>query len=341
MKLVLFLGCLFVSSLFSCSSEKQEERIEVTDILTLDSAEVVYDFVDKYPVSLSKIDSLLYVISIKSDTCMSVINLNTKNMLCSFGPVGHGDNDLLNPNFILSIDSDDLLLDVGNLRRIVDVDYYEQDSIVMNDLEYPDLIFLSSELNMSDKYIVGRKIDAYDDSMFFIYNKKKEKIISVSCFPMLNYSILDYNYTYSSVLALNENKERIISGMYFFDMFHIYDLSGNRLKTIKFSDDCYPQVDRDLGRIDFTKKYNGIVRAYPTQNYCYLLRMINRNAKGFPQYMLVQMDWEGCIRRCYMFNDSVSGQFLVDEVHNKIYIIKNYIDDDGEEVFSIVSYKLE
>ena len=54
--------------------------------------------------------------------------------------------DLLNPNFILSIDSDDLLLDVGNLRKIVDIDYWKKDSIVMNDLKYPSLIFLSSEL---------------------------------------------------------------------------------------------------------------------------------------------------------------------------------------------------
>lgn len=330
----------FLFILFSCNSKDYKKELIPTDFLLLDSAEVVYEYVDKYPVSLAKRDSFLFVINIKSDTCMSVINLNTKEMMCSFGPVGHGDNDLLNPNFILSIDIDDLLLDVGNLRRIVDVDYWGKDSIVMNEQEYPDLIFLASELNFSDKYIVGRKIDAYDNNMFFIYNRDEKQINSIPCFPKLSNLVLDYNYTYASVLALNEEKERIISGMYFFDMYHLYDLSGNRLKTIKFSDNCYPHIDKGTGRIDFAKGYNGLVRAYSTQEYCYLLRMIYSNVDESPQYMLVKLDWEGDMQQCYMFENNVSGQFCIDENNNKVYIIENHIDDDGEEIFSIVAYKL-
>lgn len=336
-----FLSLFLLLVLFSCDSEEHMEKVEVADFLLLDSAEVIYEYVDKYPVSLAKQDSLLYVINVKSDTCMSIINLNTKDELCSFGTVGHGDKDLLNPNFILSVDNDQLLLDVGNLRRIVDVDYRGKDSVIMNDLEYPDLIFLASELNMSDKYIVGRKIDAYDDNMFFIYNKDENRIHSVPCFPELHYSLSDYNYTYASVLALNEGKERIVSGMYFFDMYHLYDLLGNRLKTIKFSDECYPHIDKKSGRIDFSKGYTGVIRAYATSNSCYLLRMIFNNVKEPPQYMLVQMDWEGNVQKCFMFKDNVSGQFCVDEVKNKVYIIKNHIDDDGEEIFSVMAYNLK
>lgn len=327
--------------MFSCDFEKHKEGIDLANLLLLDSAEVIYEYPDKYPISLAKRDSLLYVINIKSDTCMSVINLNTKDELCSFGSVGHGDKDLLNPNFIQSITSNKLLLDVGNLRRIVDVDYRGKDSIVMNDMEYPDLIFMASELNMSDKYIVGRKVDAYDDNMFFIYDRNKNEINTVPCSPNLHYSILDYNYTYASVLSLNEEKGRIVSGMYFFDMFHLYDLSGNRLKTIKLSDDCYPHIDRESGRIDFSKGYNGVVRAYATSNSCYLLRMIMNGLKDAPQYMLIRMDWEGEVQQCFMFKNNVSGQFCVDEVKDKVYIIENHIDDNGEEIFSVMAYDLK
>lgn len=341
MKLLIRTYFFLILTLFSCDVEKHNECTDLTNLLLLDSAEVIYEYQDKYPISLAKQDSLLYVINIKSDTCMSVINLNTQEELCSFGSVGHGDKDLLNPNFILSINSNKLLLDVGNLRRIVDVDYRGKDSIVMSDMEYPDLIFMASELNISDKYIVGRKVDAYDDNMFFIYDRSKKEINTVPCYPDLHYSVLDYNYTYASVLALNEEKGRIVSGMYFFDMFHLYDLSGSRLKTIKFSDDCYPHIDRESGRIDFSKGYNGVIRAYATSKSCYLLRMIMNDLKEAPQYMLIRMDWEGEVQQCFMLKNNVSGQFCVDEENNKVYIIENHIDGDGEEIFSIMSYNLK
>ena len=326
---------------FSCSSRPNIERIECYETSELHSVDIIYEFDDKYPVSLAKRDSLLFVIQIKSDTCLSVINLNNRKELCSFGTVGHGDVDLLNPNFIQSIDDGSLLLDVGNLRKIVDIEYIDSDSIKMTNLDYPDSIFISSELNMSDNYIVGRKVDAYDKDMFFIYDKNRNVKKSVTCYPLYHSFIKDFNYTYASVLALNETKGRIVSGMYFFDIFHVYDLAGNRLMTFKFSDDCYPSIDRKSGRIDFSKGYNGIVRSYSTQGYCYLLRMMNKDLNELPQYMLVQMNWEGHICKSYLLSGDILGQFCVDEKTNKVYFIKNSTNAKGEEIFSIVSYGMK
>ena len=314
--------------------------IDNLDVTLLDTSEIIFEFNDKYPGSLFKRDSLLFVIQIKSDTCLSVINLNNKEIICSFGTVGHGENDMLNPNFILTLGNENLLLDVGNLRRIVRVGNVCEDSVNMINIEYPDSIFISSELNLSDNYIVGRKVDAYDKDMFFVYDRKTNTKLSVPCFPSIQSPIKDYNYTYAPVLALNELKGRIIAGMYFFNMFHVYDLFGNRLNTFKFSNDCYPTIERKSGLIDFSKGYNGIVRAFPTQDYCYLLRMLNKRMNKSTQYMLMKIDWNGKVKGNYIFKDNVLGQFCVDEEENKLYIIKNHIEETGEEIFSVVSYDL-
>lgn len=44
--------------------------------------------------------------------------------------------------------------------------------------------------------------------------------------------------------------------------------------------------------------------------------------------------------KAYKFMDNVSGQFCVDEKENRIYIIKDYVNDDENEIFSLVRYSL-
>lgn len=42
----------------------------------------------------------------------------------------------------------------------------------------------------------------------------------------------------------------------------------------------------------------------------------------------------------YKFADKVSRQFFIDEDTEKIYIIRNYVNSDGSEIFAAVSYQL-
>ena len=44
---------------------------------------------------------------------------------------------------------------------------------------------------------------------------------------------------------------------------------------------------------------------------------------------------------CCVFKNNVSGQFYVDEVNNKVHIIENHIDDNGEEISSVIAYYLK
>lgn len=336
-----YLLVIIVFLLFSCNKQNNTyNSIDISNPTTLDSAEVIYNFDDKYPISITIKDSLLYTICTNSDTCLYIIDLRTKNLMTSLGHIGYGPNDLINPNFILSTTHSKILLDVGSLKKIIRIDCQQKKFELKEDIPYPDSIFISSELNLSKNYIVGRKVNSEKGNMFFIYNRKNNHIFEADYFPSLTTDVKDKNYVYAPCLTMNETQNRIIAGMYFFDMFHIYDFSGNRINTFCFSEDYKPDIDDETGFLDLSNGYSGIVRTYPTENFCYLLRNTIIPEKGEVS-MLIQIDWNGKLIHSYLFKDHVLGQFYVDEKYRKIYIIRNQIQPDDKEIFSIVAYSLK
>ena len=339
MKIILLVLYLFL--MLSCSSVKDEfSFIDLSKSTILQSSETILKFDDKYPTSIKVVDSLLFVIQVKADTCIDVFNLFTKQKIKSLGPIGHGDNDLINPNFILSADNNKVLLDEGNLKRILEIKY-DTDSMQLKEyIPYPEPIFISSETNFSKNYIVGRRIDAIDGKMFFIYNRTTDEVSEVDCFPKLEEPVSDYNYTFAPTITFNEQQNRIIAGMYFFDMIHIYDLEGKRINTFTFSEKSIPTVNKNTKMLELENGYSGFIRCFPTEDYCYLLRITANLTKEESETMLIQIDWNGNLVNSYRFMDNVSGQFYIDESVHKIYIIRNSWNSTDGEVFEIVSYNL-
>lgn len=331
---------LAVISIACNNLNETHKRIDLSNSILVDSNEVVYIFEDEYPVSLSIKDSLLYVIKIKSDYCMTIINLNTRKEIKSFGHKGYGPNDLIGPNFVLSTDNDAVIVDDGNLKRILQIKYATDNMQISDHIEYPNQIFISSEINISNNYIVGRKLDALEGKMFFVYNRNTENIIETEYCPKLSIRVLDSNYTYASTIGLNEQKNSIIAGMYFFDMFHVYDLKGNRINTFYFSEKSIPDVDKKNKTLDLSDGYSGVIRIFTTKEYCYLMRISTQASDTEPQMMIIQIDWDGKLINAYRFKDNISGQFYVDETNRKIYLIKNYINSVGNDIFAIVAYKV-
>lgn len=175
---------LFLLFLDSCVSEENEFIcIDLSNAQDLESTEIICEFEEKYPVALTVKDSFVCVIQVKSATCMFVLNLNSGKIMTTFGTVGHGEDDLLNPNFILSTDQTDVLLDVGNLGKLIKVNYVDSCVEVSEYATYPDPLLISSELNFSDNYIVGRKVDAYEKNM--------KNLCNIPCYPELKYPIAD------------------------------------------------------------------------------------------------------------------------------------------------------
>lgn len=340
-RVLYFIFCVFI---FSCTSVDDDfDFVDLSKSTTLQSPETILRFDDKYPVSVKVKDSLLFVIYVKADTCVEVYNIETKRKIKSLGPVGHGADDLINPNFILSADNDRVLLDEGNLRKIVEIAKDDAGDMRLKDyIPYPDSLLISSETNLSEKYIAGRKVDANDGNLFIVYNRDTGKILEAECPFTLNEPIADYNYTFASIVALNERQNRIMVGMYFFDLVHVYDLEGKHINTFKFSERCIPDVNKNTRRLALENGYSGFIRCFPTEKYCYLLRMTTDPAAGKTEKMLVQTDWNGNLVHSYRFADNVSGQFYIDEPTHRLYIIRNSWDAAiNEEVFEIVSFKLK
>lgn len=170
-------------SLLSCNPvEKSFDLIDLSKPVILESPEILLEFDDKYPVSIKVMDSLLFVIYVKADTCIDVYNMETKQKIRSLGPAGHGPDDLMNPNFILSVDNDKVLLDESSLKKILEIQNDTDGMQLKEFIPYPESILMSSETNLSDNYIVGRQVDGTEGKMFFIYNRAKGNFSEVNRF---------------------------------------------------------------------------------------------------------------------------------------------------------------
>lgn len=336
---------LIVYFLFSCQSERDNFiYLNLSESLTLTNPETHFAFNDKHPVSIKIKDSLAYIIQIQADMAIIILDLKTKKIINNLGQIGYGPDDLLNPNFILTIQNNisDIILEESNLKKIVKIEKSEvQEEFRLKEyIEYPNSLYISSEMNMSKNYIAGRKVGMGEEKMFYIYNRNDESLITIDNYPRIGGSTSDPNYTFAPCIALNEEKDRVIAGMYFFDMFHLYDLSGKKINTFCFSEDCIPKVDKINKKLDLRNGYSGIVRVYPTTDYCYLIRISTYPEMENITSMLIQIDWNGHMVNSYIVPDDISGQFYIDERSNKFYTIRNFIDSEGNDIFDIVSYKL-
>lgn len=105
--------------------------------------------------------------------------------------------------------------------------------------------------------------------------------------------------------------------LFLFAIIFFYDLSGHRINTFSFSEYCIPRVNKETRQLDFQQEYSGIIRVFPTEKYCYMLRMTTEIESSSAQFMLIQTDWDGQLINSYRFKDKVCGQFYVDEQKRK------------------------
>jgi len=338
-KLIAFISICV--AIIACRDSKSDYAIAdlSQNISVLKPKEILYSFDDAWPASVAIKDSLIYIIKVQSDTCISVLNMNTKTILCNFGIVGHGPNDIISPDFISTVDNASIFIEDTPTQNIMTIERdVNNEAFILNKyIDYPNKIYPSGETNLSEHFIVGRRIRV--GKMLYIYNRITESIKEVDYYPIIKELKHDPNYIYAPTLALNESKNRIIAGMYLFDMFHVYDLDGNRLKTIAFSDVSIPSFDSKDMMADIQKCKAGITRSFSTRDYCYLLRIIGDRIIDDLQFMIIKVDWDGNVVKTYRINEKIEGQFYVDESSDKLYAIRHIILDQ-QELFEIALYQL-
>ncbi|MDR0725258.1 MAG: hypothetical protein LBF59_04530, partial [Prevotellaceae bacterium] len=333
---------------FSCKNDEVVlHHIDVSQATTLASPETLYSFTDKYAIGVSVRDTVAFVMQAKSDTSLTAINIKTKSIIQSFGVSGYGPNDICDPIFMSSIDYPDVLLQdsrLVNKFHKIDFDGNLNRYTVSKFMIYPVTILPSAESNISKNFISGRKIGE-GEKMFYIYDRNKDSVIIIDYYPPMNLNKeLDLNHIYAPSVSLNEGKNRIIIGMYYFDMFQVYDLSGNRLKTCCLSDNCIPKFYKsDNMQTVLRQCEKGLIRSFATRDYCYFLR-ITRDFSSDDDTnpsTLIQINWDGELINAYHITDEVLGHFYIDEQSRKMYIVRHRLVPDiyVNEVYDIVSYQ--
>jgi hypothetical protein len=326
----------------SCKKEGEEfTRLDLSETSILNISEHFFEFDDKHPVSIHVKDSFAFILQVQSDTCVIVLNLNTKQVIQYLGAVGFGPGDLIRPDFITSVDNPDVLIEDGNLKKMwkIEADKKQNNFVFNKFADYPEKIFPSGENNVSENFIVGRKVGR--GKMFYVYNRNTDSIIDIDFFPVIKDLKHDPNYIYAPALALNEEKNRIVAGMYFFDMFHLYDLNGKRIRTFCFSENPVPTLNSGDMTSDLENCRARIIRAFPTENYCFLLRIVQQSpADDITENTLIQIDWDGNLINTFHVKDAMEGWFYIIENERKMYAIRHVIKGDEDEIYEIVSYEL-
>lgn len=320
-----------------------EVLISNSEFKDLRSPHLIKCFGEKLPVSVEFYDSLLYVVMAKSDTCIYIYNLKDYKLEGTLGKLGHGPNDILSPNLMMN--SNALKKQLGG------VVYYDLNTKLVylakekNQLtpitKINDNMSPAKDISMGNRYWIGQKIVHNSESLCQIYDSETNVIQAIETYPKIEDidNRVDRNYLYSSKIVFNENKYRIVIGMYFWDLIQVYDLIGNKIKTFSLVQDY--DAESSMRRMFEEEDYVGFNQIYATENYCYLRRVLtNGKSRRAEKMQIVKMDWDGNIITVYRLDDLMVGGFTVDENNNTIIGIVQTENDEMDEYYNIVLYEL-
>jgi hypothetical protein len=351
MKKKLFMETIFsillVSLLLSCGNEKEPEYtyIDLSNPVVLDSPETLIEFDDTHPVDLMVKDSMVFIVQVQTEFLMGAFNLNTKEIKY-FGRSGQGPGEFIStPDFILTPDADVLVNDnAAILKKIV------TNNGTVEVVKTEQLKISGAQYNFSDNFIVAYHAGQPNKKMFFIYNKNTDSVIYTDFYPKMNLESTTadpfyISYLYSPNLGLNEEKNRIAVGMYYFDMFYLYDLTGKRIKSFCFSKNCIPDIGLENPN-EWRKSIGGfIVNIVHGKDYCYFVRISKKTSEdgseNEDEMLIVQVNWDGELIKTYKFTDEISSRIDIDEKNRKLYAIRHYITEKDEEFYALVTYNLE
>lgn len=355
MKIDIFALLMILMSIVSCKNEKKlkyetftDSYFDLSKSASIEVSDTLLRFIDKNPIGVSLVDSNLFVICAQSDTTIIAYDIKRGIKVNGFGIVGSGPEDVIEPSFVLSVENEYCYLEDASTKKLLRIDKSKTGEFYLSKFaEYPAEIFPSSNLNMSAEYFVGRQVGS-NETMFNIFNRKSKNMINVDFYPKLH-GVEDVNYYCASNVILNAPKNRIVTGMYFIDMCQIYDLKGNLLKLVYFSEQFIPKTDQKRKILDLSQGYSGIQRVFPTKDACYLLRVtelpvfnsVGEYISSKKDFILIKLNWDGQVEKSFVIKDKIQGQFYIETSTNMMYAIRHSAESTDREYYDIVSYKIE
>lgn len=338
--------CIVESLLLSCTTQSNDPYIDLSQSEPLDHPVLLFRFNNKVPIDIAVKDSLAILLFYKEDTCGAIYNLNTKKKISSFGIVGNGPGEITGINFLVNkneaLQKDSICFYDMNQGRLLAASIQPNNHFELQNIRNsPNALYSSYNQNIANNLMVARRVRD-DGYMFFIYNMENQDIKNIEYYPKIsNLDIRARKSTYAPRLALNEAKGKIIAGMYYLDLIHIYKINGEREKTIYFSKQWMPPVEKN--KIDFRSRYTGSTGIFPTDKYCYVLRRQLSTVKTakIVNTHLIQLDWNGNLIKSYALKgDFVPGLFIHEE-QNIMYAIQINIESDNAEYYDVVKYDLK
>ena len=338
------MGVFCLLLLVSCDNSKSKQMHAVnlnvnsskTDLQLFDTLVVCKE---EYPRSMNVFGDWLCVTMAKSDTCLYLYDKKSGELVKRMGIIGMGPEDVMLPEFVKNAQN-------MNPERLMMYDLNAKKYFFLNkNASFDDFSPLNTQyagmnsLNITERYIVGHQISG-ENSLFQIVKKDSKEVKSVDFYPELPNSVTDkikrhLNYLYSPHIMCNEEKNRIVVPMYFFDLIQIYDFNGDLLKIVNLggNDDYVKNINHVLYKED----YRGCSQCYLTKDFCYLSRDLYDGKTGKKvENEILKMDWDGNIVQTIKLSVTLAASFCVENDHTLYLIVQNIVDD--EEEYLILSY---
>ncbi|MCY4778303.1 BF3164 family lipoprotein [Sphingobacterium sp. UT-1RO-CII-1] len=339
--LALIFSILLTITLVSCTSDKQWIfiNLEEEESNTLEIKEKILSLNDVLPIGLEYQDSVLFINLARSPQALMALSLEKKMLIDSFGNIGQGPEELLNPEFTTrTIDGYPALYDI-HTKKMMNILYQGNNYLLNNISNFPAEIFPASDIALSPDYITGRDLQS-PDSMFFIYNKKDKEKISIPFYPTLKNLKSRKDYFFAVRTAINQNKNKVIAVNYFMNLIHLYNLKGEHLRSLAFSKTPIPNINSKTKEINLEAEYTGIQALFPLKDYIYIL-IKTKNSPTKQNAILAKLDWQGTLIKSFIIHQNIIGGFCINENTSTLYAITQELDQDFLEIHNIVSYKID
>lgn len=358
MKYIFFLLIFFLSS--SCFEKKNYNEVSLnseifglpeTDFLQIDKMKFpVIELKGKHQILEDEfVEMKGYAFLQKSDSFLIFMNANArKDHIClvyslpdfkfhkKIFKYGYGPEEFSR----IRVRFNDTSNKKGNRGYLYDLNYCNYYSIDKDFKLVKTKEFTNFEFEFIEPYFLN-------DTTIYYTNKAEQKGANIyrtsisSGYPgnpLIDLQILpdvDFFYTYRIDYAINENKNRIMYGYYFFNEVRVHDLNGNLLRKVIGPDKNRHINSNDMDMwLDNMDRKNYYAKCFSTDDFFYIKYLhestLGERTKGEykNQTIIRKFDWNGNpVCDFVLDKKNSSSEFYVDESNKRIFILSSYEDD--------------
>lgn len=346
----ILISILTLMAFCQCARESDNKQISLDDIgiseypniteLILQKPDTIFEFKKDYPVALRVIDDAIIVTKIHSDSAIIIIDKKSGKPLFNIGLVGIGPKDVLMPRMLnnpIVSNSKELIMTDVNAGKLLRLNITDGN---INQTPLPEYMRGMAYINLFSDKMVASKV-GNTDNMFMIYDISENSSHDVK-FPFelsednINMLGAGLQTFMSSNIFANEEKDRIISSMYYFDIYNVFDFNGNLKRCVSLGSESI-DINKSIENIFSGQEFWRYSIGFATNEECWLKRIKNRADLNKDETItisqqLIKTDWEGIPSAVYQLPNDLLN-FCID--NDCLYGIINQINNDNESYYII------